>query len=178
MSRYGPEYWDKYGSYRTPIAFNLSLLVLLRGYFIWVIAALSRRPELDLMSLFFKNKNDFFIAIAIGSIAIIPTILFCLRRPRDSHSASDKLAKIWRHMRWPLIVCAVVDLTWLSIQAAHSHYRFSSFLAVQMMIVLWVLWYLVKSRYLTVFLMIGLSRQKKHQKKKSDLKGISCGRCK
>ncbi|GAA61566.1 hypothetical protein P20652_3447 [Pseudoalteromonas sp. BSi20652] len=178
MSRYGPEYWDKYGSYRTPIAFHLSVLVLLRSYFIWVIAALSRRPELDLMSLFFKNKNDFFIAIAIGSIAIIPTILFCLRRPRDSHSASDRLAKIWRHMRWPLILCAVVDLTWLSIQAAHSHYRFSSFLAVQMMIVLWILWYLVKSRYLTVFLMIGLSRQKKHQKKKSDLKGIRCGRCK
>ena len=151
MSRYGPEYWDKYGSYRTPIAFNLSLLVLLRGYFIWVIAALSRRPELDLMSLFFKNKNDFFIAIAIGSIAIIPTILFCLRRPRDSHSASDRLAKIWRYMRWPLILCAVIDLIWLSIQAAHSHYLFSLSLAIQMVIVLWVLWYLAKSRYLTVF---------------------------
>ena len=45
MSRYGPEYWDKYGSYRTPIAFHLSILVLLRAYFIWVIAALSRRPQ-------------------------------------------------------------------------------------------------------------------------------------
>jgi hypothetical protein len=61
MSRYGPEYWDKYGSYRTPIAFNLSLLVLLRGYFIWVIAALSRRPELDLMSLFLKIKMIFLL---------------------------------------------------------------------------------------------------------------------
>ena len=58
MSRYGPEYWDKYGSYRTPLAFHLSILVLLRAYFIWVIAALSRRPELDLMSLFFKSKDD------------------------------------------------------------------------------------------------------------------------
>jgi len=76
VSRYGPEYWDKYGSYRTPIAFHLSILVLLRAYFIWVIAALSRRPELDLMSLFFKSKNDFFIAIAIGAVAIVPTILF------------------------------------------------------------------------------------------------------
>ena len=75
MSRYGPEYWDKYGSYRTPLAFHLSILVLLRAYFIWVIAALSRRPELDLMSLFFRSKNDFFIAIAIGAVAIVPTIL-------------------------------------------------------------------------------------------------------
>ena len=53
MSRYGPEYWDKYGSYRTPIAFHLSVLVLLRAYFIWIVAGLSRRPELDLMSIFF-----------------------------------------------------------------------------------------------------------------------------
>ena len=110
MSRYGPEYWDKYGSYRTPLAFHLSILVLLRAYFIWVIAALSRRPELDLMSLFFKSKNDFFIAIAIGAVAIVPTILFCLRRPRDSHQATQRLACIWRYMRWPLIVCALIDL--------------------------------------------------------------------
>ena len=54
-------------------------------------------------------------------------------------------------MRWPLILCAVIDLIWLSIQAAHSHYLFSLSLAIQMVIVLWVLWYLAKSRYLTVF---------------------------
>lgn len=151
MSRYGPEYWDKYGSYRTPIAFHLSVLVLLRAYFIWMVAGLSRRPELDLMSIFFKSKNDFFIAIAIGAIAIVPIILFCLRRPRESHKSSERLAKIWRYMRWPLILCAVIDLTWLSIQAAHSYYHFSLFLAIQMVVVLWVLWYLAKSRYLTVF---------------------------
>ena len=151
MSRYGPEYWDKYGSYRTPIAFHLSVLVLLRAYFIWIVAGLSRRPELDLMSIFFKSKNDFFIAIAIGAIAIVPIILFCLRRPRESHKSSERLAKIWRYMRWPLILCAVIDLTWLSIQAAHSYYHFSLFLAIQMVVILWVLWYLAKSRYLTVF---------------------------
>lgn len=151
MSRYGPEYWDKYGSYRTPIAFHLSVLVLLRAYFIWIVAGLSRRPELDLMSIFFKSKNDFFIAIAIGAIAIVPIILFCLRRPRESHKSSERFAKIWRYMRWPLILCAVIDLTWLSIQAAHSYYHFSLFLAIQMVVVLWVLWYLAKSRYLTVF---------------------------
>jgi hypothetical protein len=150
-AQFGPEYWDKYGCYRTPIGFHLTILVLLRGYFIWLVAGLSRRPELDLMSLFFKSKNDFFIALAIGAIAIAPAILFCLRRPRDSHHSSERLATIWRYMRWPLILCALVDLTWLTIQAAHSHYRFSLFLAVQMVIVLWVLWYLAKSRYLTVF---------------------------
>ena len=75
MSQYGPQYWDKYGSYRTPVAFHLSVVVLLRAYFIWVIAALSRRPELDLMSLFFRAKSDFFIAIAIGSIAIILSLI-------------------------------------------------------------------------------------------------------
>ena len=170
MSQYGPQYWDKYGSYRTPVAFHLSVVVLLRAYFIWVIAALSRRPELDLMSLFFRSKSDFFIAIAIGSIAILPTLLFCLRRPRDSHKATDRLASIWRHMRWPLIVCALIDLTWLIVQAANSHYRFSLFLAVQMVIVFWVLWYLVKSRYLTVFFKDWPEPTEKASDDKKDLK--------
>ena len=170
MSQYGPQYWDKYGSYRTPVAFHLSVVVLLRAYFIWVIAALSRRPELDLMSLFFRSKSDFFIAIAIGSIAILPTLLFCLRRPRDSHKATDRLASIWRYMRWPLIVCALIDLTWLIVQAAHSHYRFSLFLAVQMVIVFWVLWYLVKSRYLTVFFKDWPEPTEKASDEKKDLK--------
>lgn len=170
MSQYGPQYWDKYGSYRTPVAFHLSVVVLLRAYFIWVIAALSRRPELDLMSLFFRSKSDFFIAIAIGSIAILPTLLFCLRRPRDSHKATDRLASIWRHMRWPLIVCALIDLTWLIVQAAHSHYRFSLFLAVQMVTVFWVLWYLVKSRYLTVFFKDWPEPTEKASDDKKDLK--------
>jgi len=49
------------------------------------------------------------------------------------------------------LVCAAVDLSWLVIQAAHSYYQFSMFLALQMVTVLWVLLYLAKSRYLTVF---------------------------
>lgn len=149
--RYGPEYWDKYGTYRTPIAFHLSLLVLLRAYFIWVIAALSRRPELDIMSLVFRSKHDFFSALAIGAVAIIPAVVFCLRRPQKNVQSAFRLAKIWRFMRWPLLTCAVLDLTWLIIQAAHSYYQFSMFLALQMVVVLWVLLYLAKSRYLTVF---------------------------
>ncbi|MFY8327279.1 DUF2919 domain-containing protein [Pseudoalteromonas sp. ZZD1] len=151
MMRYGPEYWDKYGTYRTPIAFHLSLLVLLRAYFIWVIAALSRRPELDIMSLVFRSKHDFFSALAIGAVAIIPAVVFCLRRPQKNVQSAFRLAKIWRFMRWPLLTCAALDLTWLIIQAAHSYYQFSMFLALQMVVVLWVLLYLAKSRYLTVF---------------------------
>ncbi|MCF7498815.1 MULTISPECIES: DUF2919 domain-containing protein [unclassified Pseudoalteromonas] len=149
--RYGPEYWDKYGAYRTPIAFHLSLLVLLRSYFIWIMAALSRRPDLDIMSLFFSSKSDFFFSIGIAAIALLPAVIFCLRRPQDNPDSAKRLASIWRFMRWPLILCAIIDLGWLTYQAAHSHYQFSLFLACQMVIVLWVLLYLLKSRYLSVF---------------------------
>ena len=97
-------------------------------------------------------------------------MFFCLRRPRDSHKATDRLASIWRHMRWPLIVCALIDLTWLIVQAANSHYRFSLFLAVQMVIVFWVLWYLVKSRYLTVFFKDWPEPTEKASDDKKDLK--------
>ncbi|MGX1111959.1 hypothetical protein ACSSVW_001348 [Pseudoalteromonas sp. MBR-15] len=151
MMRYGPEYWDKHGAYRTPIAFHLTLLVLLRSYFIWLMAALSRRPDLDIMSLFFSSKSEFFMAIGIAAIALLPAVVFCFRRPQENPETAKWWATVWRFMRWPLIVCAVIDLGWLTYQAAHSYYQFSFFLACQMVLVLWVLLYLVKSRYLSVF---------------------------
>lgn len=147
MKQYGPEYWDKYGVYRTPIGFNLTLIVLLRAYFLWVFSAIARRPDLDFMSLFFQTKLHFFVALGIGAIALVPTIIFSLRRP----SSSRYLAKYWRYMRWPLLVAALADLSWLIIQASQSYYQFSLYLAVQMVMLLWVILYLVRSRYLNHF---------------------------
>lgn len=147
MSLYGPEYWDKHGCYRTPIGFTLSLIVLLRAYIIWVFAAISRRPELDLMAIVYQHKHDFFVALGIGALAIVPTVIYSLRRP----SSNPKLQNIWRHMRWPLIACAVADLCWMVIQAGHQYYQFSLFIALQTVFVAWVLLYLIKSRYLKVF---------------------------
>lgn len=146
-ARYGPEYWDKYGVYRTPLAFNLVLIVLLRPILIWVFSALTRRPELNLMSLFFDSKFHFFVATGIACITLIPTAVYSMRRP----SSSPKLAAVWRHMRWPLILTAMLDLGWLGYQAAQSHYSFSPYVAVQIVLVAWVLLYLVKSRYLSCF---------------------------
>ncbi|MBD1584797.1 DUF2919 domain-containing protein [Pseudoalteromonas sp. S16_S37] len=147
MKQYGPEYWDKYGVYRTPIAFNLTLVVLLRAYLLWIFSAVARRPDLDLMSIFFESKTHFFVALGIGSIALIPTVIFSLRRP----SSSKRLAKYWRFMRWPLLLAAIADLAWLTIQASQSHYQFSMLIAVQMVMLLWVILYLLKSKYLSYF---------------------------
>ena len=148
MKVYGPEYWDKHGAYRTPIGFSLALIVLLRPYLIWVFAAISRRPELDLVALVYSQKQDFFVALGIGALALVPATIYSLRRP----SSSVKLKPIWKTMRWPLLLCAVLDLSWLIIQAAHQYYAFSLYIAIQAVAVAWVLLYLLLSRYLTVFL--------------------------
>ena len=147
MNRYGPEYWDKHGAYRTPLGFTLSLLVLLRAYLIWAFAAISRRPELDLVALVYQQKRDFFIALGIGAIALVPAVLYSLRRP----SSSLKLKPLWRFMRWPLLVCAILDFTWIMLQAAQQYYQFSLHLALQGVMVAWVILYLLRSRYLKVF---------------------------
>ncbi|WP_440055238.1 DUF2919 domain-containing protein [Pseudoalteromonas sp. T1lg65] len=147
QQRYGPEYWDKYGVYRTPIAFNFALLVLLRPFFLWLVSALTWRPDLDLMSLFFNTKSDFFISSAIATIAVVPAVIFSMRRP----TSSPKLAKVWRFMRLPLIISASLDLVWLIVQASKFHYHFSAYIAVQAVLVIWTLLYLMRSRYLSHF---------------------------
>ncbi|WP_245763774.1 DUF2919 domain-containing protein [Pseudoalteromonas denitrificans] len=145
--RFGPEYWDKHGVYRAPIALSFTFLILLRTYIIWIFSAVSRRPDLDLMSLFYRNKDDFFIALTIGALALLPAILFSLRRP----TSNPKLAKLWRFMKWPLVVCCMCDLAWLLIQAKSHYFQFSGFLAIQLVLVSWVLIYLLRSKYLPAF---------------------------
>ncbi|MCF2860353.1 DUF2919 domain-containing protein [Pseudoalteromonas sp. SMS1] len=147
MGRFGPEYWDKYGVYRTPLGFNLTLIVLLRPFLIWLMSALTWRPDLDIMSLFFPVKHHFFIAIGIATIALLPALVFSMRRP----TSAVRWGTIWVYMRWPLVICAMLDLGWLLMQAANSHYQFSFYLASQIVLVSWVILYLINSRYLTCF---------------------------
>lgn len=147
MKVFGPEYWDKYGVYRAPMAFNLCLVVLLRPYLIWAIAAASRQPDLDLMSIFYQSKHDFFIALALASGAVLTSVIFSLRRP----TSSPKLAKVWRYMRIPMIISACLDLAWLIGKAQLAYYQFSGFIAVQIVLVIWVILYLLRSRYLSHF---------------------------
>ncbi len=147
MKKFGPQYWDKYGNYRSPIGLNLSFIILLRAYVIWIFAAISRRPDLDLMSIFYQDKRDFFTALVIGSLALLPVIIYFLRRP-DSRL---DLGFIWRFMRWPMILACILDLSWLVKQAAAQYFVFSSTIAIQFVLVAWVLIYLIKSKYLTVF---------------------------
>ncbi|MBQ4814387.1 hypothetical protein A7985_24500 [Pseudoalteromonas luteoviolacea] len=147
MGRFGPEYWDKYGVYRTPIGFNLTLIVLLRPFLIWLMSALTWRPDLDIMSLFFPSKSNFFVAIGIAAIALIPALVFSMRRP----SSAARWGELWGYMRWPLLIAAFLDLGWLLMQAANGHYQFSFYLASQIVLVSWVILYLINSRYLTCF---------------------------
>lgn len=147
MKVFGPEYWDKYGVYRAPLAFNLCLVVLLRPYLIWAIAAASRQPDLDLMSIFYHNKHDFFVALALASGAVTTAVVFSLRRP----TSSPKLAKLWRYMRYPMLISAGLDLAWLIGKAQMAYYQFSGFIAVQLVLVAWVILYLLRSRYLSYF---------------------------
>ena len=147
MNKFGPEYWDKHGLYKAPIGFILTLMVLMRGYLIWILAAISRRPELDIMTLFYRDKQHFFVALAIASIALPTVILYFLRRP----DAKPVLGPVWRFMKWPVVLCAIVDLSWLIWLASQSHFAYSHFIAIQAMLLLWVILYLINSRYLSVF---------------------------
>ncbi|MDP4982589.1 DUF2919 domain-containing protein [Pseudoalteromonas tunicata] len=147
MTVFGPEYWDKHGLYKAPIGFVLTLAVLMRAYLIWILAAVSRQPELDIMGLFYRDKDQFFVALAIASISLPTVVLYFLRRP----DAKPHLRRPWRFMKWPLVCCAVVDLVWLVLQSAHNYFAFSEFIAIQAMLLIWVLLYLFNSRYLPVF---------------------------
>ncbi|CCQ09304.1 hypothetical protein PALB_1420 [Pseudoalteromonas luteoviolacea B = ATCC 29581] len=147
FKQFGPEYWDKYGVYRAPIAFNLSLIVLLRAYIIWIFAAASMQPDSNIMAIFYQTKNEFFVSLAIASGALIAGVVYSFRRP----NAPRWLKPIWRFMKWPLVASACLDLAWLIWHAQQVYYQFSAPIAVQIVLLIWVLWYLLKSRYLDCF---------------------------
>ncbi len=147
--RYGPEYWDKHGLYRAPLAFSLTLLVLLRTYLIWLVVAVSRRPELDLMGLFYANKQQFFVLLATALPALLVTIVFMLRKPDNHHRGMARW--LWRHSRWLLMLSVCLDMAALVITSSIGVFHFHAMVAVQGVLLLWVAMYLLKSRYLSVF---------------------------
>ena len=58
---------------------------------------------------------------------------------------------------YALAVISVRDIgfTWIMLQAAQQYYQFSLHLALQGVMVAWVILYLLRSRYLKVFFAIG-----------------------
>ena len=147
MTRFGPEYWDKNGYFRAPIGFVLVLLLLLRPYILWLFAAASRREDLNLMAIFYPQKQQFFVALAIAGLSIIVTFCYLFRRP----NAMQWPKYMWRYARWLLLANVVVDLTWSLLQAKSQYYSFSIGLAVQLVLLSWAGLYLLKSRYLSVY---------------------------
>lgn len=147
MQQFGPEYWDKNGLYRAPLGFKLCLVFILKPYILWLFAAASRREDLNLMAIFYPNKNDFFIALALGVLAIVLLVCYLLRKP----NAAQWPKAIWRYGRAILLVSLVVDLAWLIWQAKQSYFAFSTTLAVPIVFACWALLYVVKSRYLRAY---------------------------
>lgn len=147
MQQFGPEHWDKNGLYRAPIGFKLSLVFILKPYILWLFAAASRREDLNLMAIFYPNKNDFFIALALGCLAILLTLCYFLRKP----NAVQWPKHVWRHGKGILLVSLVVDLVWLFWQAKQSYFAFSPTLAVPIVLAGWAILYVAKSRYLMVY---------------------------
>ena len=147
MSRFGPEYWDKNGYFRAPIGFMLVLLLLLRPYILWLFAAASRREDLNLMAIFYPQKQQFFVALALAGLSFVITICYLLRRP----NAPQWPKHIWRYGRWILLINVSADLTWTLLQAKSQYYSFSLGLAAQLVLLSWAGLYLLKSRYLSVY---------------------------
>ncbi|WP_298439358.1 DUF2919 domain-containing protein [uncultured Ferrimonas sp.] len=118
----------------------LCLIFLGRTWLLFVGAAASREAGADLLALFYPNKLSFYCGLAIGTPAL------CLLWLQGLRHRFAWVGKIWRWGFSAIIVTLLLDLA-LQLQQLFLHNgRFVAGPAAVLLLSLWALWYLLKSR--------------------------------
>ena len=92
LRRYTLAHFDKHGYLKAPKGFYLLLLVLLRAYLIWILSVANRSDTTALITLFYPEKHNFFIALGTGAGALLIAVMYSLRREKTP----NWLQPVWK----------------------------------------------------------------------------------
>lgn len=141
---FGPEYWDEYGVLKLSPGFYLLLVLLSHGYWLWLMTAATMRPELDLLAVFYPDRDQFYQSLLTGVPALIVMLCISFRKPNGSTIAK----RIFSTGYWLLgISLALQGWHWFS-EAQLGFYQFDWPKAGQGLALFWALLYWLNSRYL------------------------------
>ncbi|WP_051202140.1 DUF2919 family protein [Ferrimonas senticii] len=131
---------NDFGWFRPSPWLYLCLLLLCRTWLLFIGAISSGESGSDLLALFYPNRSAFYLGLAIGIPALLLLWLQGLR-----HRLAW-IGPIWRQGYWLLVTSLLLDLVLQLYQFWQHHGQFVLGPALVLLLSLWSLWYLLKSR--------------------------------
>lgn len=136
---YAPDDYDQHGWLRLPLWYWMILVLQAKTWALFLIAGASRDTGERLLRLFYPQTDDFWLGMSIG----LPAVALFLLAGRRQH-----WPRLWRSSRRLLLVMLVGDLL-LSLKAlVLAPADFTLAAATLLMLTLWALVYVLRSRRL------------------------------
>lgn len=151
-----PDYFDKHGNVKPHLLFGFACLFLARAWLVFVVAGVSREQGKTLLLLFYPDTDALYMGLAIGFPAV-----FLLLLAGNLHRYPSFLACIWRWGRALLIFTFSVDLC---VQLDHLNdlnWQFHWVSASTLLIELWLMIYILKSRRIQFLFETPIYREEK-----------------
>ncbi|WP_394210793.1 DUF2919 domain-containing protein [Enterovibrio calviensis] len=136
-----PDYFDKHGNAKPNLLFWLSCVFLARAWLVFVIAGVSREQGQDLLALFYPSHDALYIGLGVGFPAVVLMLL-----AGNLHRYPAFFDRIWFWGKAFLITAFFSDLILQIKHLMMLHWRFHWSSAVTLLIALWLVIYLFKSR--------------------------------
>lgn len=139
--RYLIDEYDKQGFLKPPVWLWLGWLFLAKAWVVFIVAGASREEGTKLLEIIYPIHSTFYIGLAIGFPALALIWMMGLRnqdRPR--------VCRFISHARWMTLLLTVMQLGLAGQQVVLLSGKFSWPLATTLVLLLWLLIYISKSR--------------------------------
>ena len=133
---------DLEGHQPLPFSLHLCLWALMRGYILLALALASRQQSETLLSLFYPDPHQLYLALALG----LPAALTWLASGHRQHQATPIYHWLWRHGRWLCLGSASGELGLQLWQLQLQGWFFSWPQAASLGIGIWCLSYLLLAK--------------------------------
>ena len=133
---------DLEGHRPLPFSLHLCLWALMRGYILLILALASRQQSETLLSLFYPDPHQLYLALALG----LPAALTWLASGYRQRQAAPLYHWLWRHGRWLCLGSAAGELGLQLWQLQQHGWFFSWPQAASLAIGIWCLSYLLLAK--------------------------------
>ena len=133
---------DLEGHRPLPFSLHLCLWALMRGYILLILALASRQQSETLLSLFYPDPHQLYLALALG----LPAALTWLASGYRQRAAAPLFIMLWCHGRWLCLGSAAGELGLQLWQLQQHGWFFSWPQAASLSVGIWCLSFLLLAK--------------------------------
>lgn len=153
-----PDDYDKHGNAKPNLMFWLTCFFLARSWLVFVVAGVSREQGKDLLALFYPSHEVLYVGLALGFPAVALMLM-----AGNLHRYPPLFGRIWQVGKILLLTALSGDLV---LQVKHlmvEHWAFHWRGALMLLIAVWLVFYLLRSRRMQFLFKAPISRVEKNE---------------